>query len=69
MLNHKPDKKSSERISLLKSSHERSGRDGINSLRYKIVKEIDGKWYKRIVISLTSTQPLEEAQTKNNTQA
>ena len=60
MLNHKRDEKSSERISLLRSSHKRSGRDGINSLPYKIIKVIDGKWFKRVVISLTSTQPLVE---------
>ena len=57
MLKHQQEKASKKRLELLKSFKERSGRDGINSLRYKIVGRTYGKWFTRILVSIKSTEP------------
>ena len=56
MLSHKKDKPNPMRIKILKEGRKRFAWDGLNSLRYRVVRSEEGQLFTRIVVSIDQAE-------------
>ena len=56
MLTHKKDKPNPLKNKILDSGHQRFSWDGINSLRYRVVRREEGQLFTRIVVDINEKE-------------